>query len=187
MLIDVISCYGRLYHNEIQSNVICHVLITNLTQCKLIDPWEIWKEFKSVISEHLLQIKLMNNANIIALRWIPQNTFDGKSTLVQVMAWCHQATSQYLNHFFTTRQQAITWANVDPDLCPHQATISELFQVSYMIQPSKSSLQCTPRIMVMFCAFLCFVWAQDCLILPISFRVMAMIIQCQWSNPEEYG
>ena len=100
MLIDVISCYGGLYHNEIHSNVICHVLITNLTQCKLIDPWEIWKEFKSVISEHLLQIKLMSNASIIALRWIPQNTFDGKSTLVQVMAWCRQATSQYLNHFF---------------------------------------------------------------------------------------
>ena len=29
---------------------------------------------------------------------------DDKSTLFQVMAWCHQATSY-------------TWANIDPDLC----------------------------------------------------------------------
>ena len=31
------------------------------------------------------------------LIWMSQNTFDDKSTLVQVMAWCHQATSHYLN------------------------------------------------------------------------------------------
>ena len=28
---------------------------------------------------------------------MPQNLTDDKSTLVQVMAWCHQATSHYLN------------------------------------------------------------------------------------------
>ena len=33
----------------------------------------------------------------IALRWQPQNLSNVKSTLVQVMAWCHQATSHYLN------------------------------------------------------------------------------------------
>ena len=31
------------------------------------------------------------------LRWMPQNLTDGKSTLIQVMAWCRQATSRYLN------------------------------------------------------------------------------------------
>ena len=33
----------------------------------------------------------------IALRWIPLNLTDDKSTLVQVMAWCRQATSRYLS------------------------------------------------------------------------------------------
>ena len=33
----------------------------------------------------------------IALRWIPIDLTDDKSTLVQVMAWCHQATSHYLS------------------------------------------------------------------------------------------
>ena len=31
------------------------------------------------------------------LRWMPQDLIDDKSTLLQVMAWCHQATSHYLN------------------------------------------------------------------------------------------
>ena len=33
----------------------------------------------------------------IALRWMSLELSDDKSTLVQVMAWCHQATSHYLN------------------------------------------------------------------------------------------
>ena len=32
----------------------------------------------------------------IALRWMPLNLTDDKSTLVQVMAWCRQVTSRYL-------------------------------------------------------------------------------------------
>ena len=33
----------------------------------------------------------------IALRWMPLDLTDDKSILVQVMAWCHQATSHYLS------------------------------------------------------------------------------------------
>ena len=33
----------------------------------------------------------------ISLRWMPQDLTDDKSTLVQVMAWCCQATSHYLS------------------------------------------------------------------------------------------
>ena len=33
----------------------------------------------------------------IALVWLPLNHICDKSTLVQVMAWCHQATSHYRN------------------------------------------------------------------------------------------
>ena len=32
-----------------------------------------------------------------ALRWMPQDLINDKLTLVQVMAWCHQATSHYLS------------------------------------------------------------------------------------------
>ena len=39
--------------------------------------------------------------------WMPKDLTDDFSTLVQIMAWCHQATS--------------TWANVDTYLCRHVA------------------------------------------------------------------
>ena len=41
----------------------------------------------------------------IVFMWMPKDLTDGYSTLIQVMAWY-------------TRQQAIIWANVDPDLSP---------------------------------------------------------------------
>ena len=46
----------------------------------------------------------------LALRWMSLDLTDDKTTLVQVMAWC-------------VRQQAITWADVDPDLCRHMASL----------------------------------------------------------------
>ena len=51
-----------------------------------------------VYSPNTFQIKLSTPCEI-ALRWITQNTFDGKPTLFQIMSWCHQATSQYLSKF----------------------------------------------------------------------------------------
>ena len=50
---------------------------------------------KSVMFEHMLWITFLSSYCKIALGWKLQNTFD-KSTLIQVMAWCHQATSYYL-------------------------------------------------------------------------------------------
>ena len=38
------------------------------------------------------------------LRWMPQDFSDDKSTLVQVMAWCRQATSHYLNQCWPRSQ-----------------------------------------------------------------------------------
>ena len=42
--------------------------------------------------------------------WMSLDLADNKSTLVQVMAWCRQATSHYLSQ-------------VDPDLCHHMASL----------------------------------------------------------------
>ena len=35
-----------------------------------------------------------------AIKWLPQHIIDYKSTLVQVMAWCCQATSHYLSQYW---------------------------------------------------------------------------------------
>ena len=51
----------------------------------------------------LVNFKLISTINIwsifceIAIRWMPQHPTDHWSTLVQVMAWCCQATSHYLS------------------------------------------------------------------------------------------
>ena len=51
---------------------------------------------KSAIFKYMLRIEFKSICEIV-LTWIPQNTFDDKSTLVQVMAWCRQPTSYYLS------------------------------------------------------------------------------------------
>ena len=46
--------------------------------------------FKIVLSKSIFLIKFKSTSCEIALRWMPENTFD-QSILVQVMVWCHQA------------------------------------------------------------------------------------------------
>ena len=52
--------------------------------------------FKNVIINHAVLIGIFRSCNN-ALRWTPWDLMADESTLVQVMAWYHQATSHYLN------------------------------------------------------------------------------------------
>ena len=77
---------------------------------QLIGPWEIWSKFlvcnfHAIFSNWWLKYLSGND-----LRWMSLDLSDDKSTLVQVMAWCHQATSHYL-------------CNVDPNVCCHMASL----------------------------------------------------------------
>ena len=45
-----------------------------------------------------LLIDIFRSSNDNAFKWMPQDLTGDKLTLVQVMAWCRQATSHYLNH-----------------------------------------------------------------------------------------
>ena len=60
-------------------------------------PGRYGSNFENVSWRHMLQMKFMSSSGELALRWMPQNTFDDKSILAQVMAWCRQATSHYLS------------------------------------------------------------------------------------------
>ena len=44
----------------------------------------------------MLRIKFMGHSCTTVLRWMPLDTFNDKSILVQVTTWCHQPTSHYL-------------------------------------------------------------------------------------------
>ena len=51
----------------------------------------------------------------IALRWMPLDLTDDKSTLVQVMTWCRQATSHYLSRCWP-RFMSPQWVNHTPEV-----------------------------------------------------------------------
>ena len=50
-----------------------------------------------VIFTENLVTDILSISFVIPIGWTPQELIDGKSTLIQVMAWCRQATSHYLN------------------------------------------------------------------------------------------
>ena len=73
---------------------------------------------KNVIFNLVLVTRIFRSSHDNALRWMPQGLTDDKSTLVQVMAWCRQATSHYLSQcwprfmspYGVTRPQLTQWA-----------------------------------------------------------------------------
>ena len=60
-------------------------------------PWRCGCNLKSVIFKFIIQNSSLGIGSEIALKWMPQNLIIDKSTLVQVMVWCHQATSHHLS------------------------------------------------------------------------------------------
>ena len=60
-------------------------------------PGRCGRNFKFIIFKSIPWTDISCAAWKIVVRWIPQNSIDYKSTLVQVMAWCRQATSHCLN------------------------------------------------------------------------------------------
>ena len=62
-----------------------------------LETWRYGSNFKCITFKLIIQNRSFGIWCEIALRWIPQNFTNEKSTLLQVMAWCHQATSHYLS------------------------------------------------------------------------------------------
>ena len=55
-----------------------------------------WQWFLTVL-QLIIQNSGLGTWCEVYFMWMPQNLTNEKSTLVQVMAWCHQATSHYLS------------------------------------------------------------------------------------------
>ena len=75
----------------------------------LLAPWRSEFNLRWVIFKLSLVINGLAISGEIALKWMSQELTDDVWTLVQ----------EWLG---VVRQQAITWANVDPDLCHHTAS-----------------------------------------------------------------
>ena len=74
----------------------------------------------------------------ITLRWMSLDLSYDKSTLIQVMAWCHQATSHYLSQcwprfkspYGVTRPQCVNVSSTGLDIYWTQAWLSLRLQMS---------------------------------------------------------
>ena len=92
-----------------------NIFVCNLTHWPLGD---FNKILEKIIFTPILVTDGCDISSEIALRWTSLDLNDDKSTLVQVMAWCHQATSHYLGQcwpkslppYGITRPQ---WVNID--------------------------------------------------------------------------
>ena len=62
-----------------------------------LSPRRFERNLRKVIFKLILMIGGWGIFCKIALRWMSMDLTDDKSTLVQVMAWCRQATSHYLS------------------------------------------------------------------------------------------
>ena len=61
--------------------------------------WPLW-DVAVILNLWSQEINFMSNSFEIVFRWMPQNTFDDKSALVQAMAQCHQAPNHHLSQFW---------------------------------------------------------------------------------------
>ena len=103
--------------------------------------------FQNVFFKLISWIDTLSNSCETALRSMPQNPSDDKSTLVQVMAWCRQAASHYLSQccpkslspYGVTRPQ---WVNLGASVRflrrpvdPRPATLLSGLQLQKRVSP----------------------------------------------------
>ena len=87
-----------------------------------------------VISKLISTVDILTISCEIALRWMPQDLTDDKSTLVQVTDCCLVALSHYLNQCWLVRQHIITepmlvqFNVTNSTIWRHEATIIQIHQ-----------------------------------------------------------
>ena len=69
----------------------------DITIINSLAPWRFQRNFRKVIFQLILVIGGWSISCKIVLKWMPMDLTDGKSTLVQVVAWCCQAIRHYLS------------------------------------------------------------------------------------------
>ena len=99
------TCGGSMYHPSI------HRLSELPARFNSLAPGKFEWNFRYVIFKRISVIDICSISCETALIWMSLDFTDDQSTLVQVMAWCHQATSHYLNQCWprSPTPYGITW------------------------------------------------------------------------------
>ena len=90
----------------------------------------------------------------LALRWMSLDLTYDKSTLVQVMAWCHQATSHYLSQCWP---RSLSPYGVIGPLWNFETKFSQL---TIEVQPFWSYTACTIFLLYV-CTYNCFIFMHE--------------------------
>ena len=84
----IILCFINMMHNMVQMVILSFNSLAP-------------RRFKKIFKKNNFKLILVTDgcdiSSEIALKWPSLDLSDDKSTLVQIMAWCHKATSHYLN------------------------------------------------------------------------------------------
>ena len=93
-----------------ENNVILPPTVSGMTETNCIIYKFFWQvklasviyccNFKSTVFKFIIKNRGLATRYVIAPMWMPGNISNGKSALVQVMAWCRQATSHHLSQFW---------------------------------------------------------------------------------------
>ena len=68
---------------------------------QLIVPWGWGFDFECFIFKYIVVIIFLSISITMTIMWMMQYPINEKTTLVQVMAWCHQATSHFLSQHWS--------------------------------------------------------------------------------------
>ena len=94
-----LEMYTTTHHHNISTmfSFTMIILATSTHHFNSLAPGRLGCNSKNGIFNLVLLIGMFRPSHDNALRWMPQELTDDQSTLVQVMAWCHQATKHYLS------------------------------------------------------------------------------------------
>ena len=81
----------------VMGTTVISIICKQTTMINSLAPGRFQFNFRKVIFKLILVNYGWGISYEIALRWMPLDLTDDKSTLVQVMAWCRQATIHYLS------------------------------------------------------------------------------------------
>ena len=71
-------------------------MFLSCTPINSLAPGRCCSNFKSITLKLIIQKSTLGE---ITLSWMPQNLTNKRSTLLQIMAWCHQASNHFLSKY----------------------------------------------------------------------------------------
>ena len=114
---------------------------------------------KLVIFELKWRIDILTISCLIALKLMPQDLTNDQSTLVQVMAWSHQAISYYLSQCWPTGRSMRNMLTIGHNELIHFGLMTTLHEILVTINwgnyltPTGSSGTCFNQILIKFQTF----------------------------------